>query len=614
MRTPPVACPECGHVRKGPQQPVCRACSSRRRAGTCCILCGTTDRKTSLSHSICDACAATRRCSACGAPVQRWVHCHRCKRPTYEPKRKPRDPCARCGEVRAHRGKLHQGQRLCPVCIRELEMPATCEQCGAAASDFLRVAGRYVCKTCAYAVRCHCERCGFICGTDPVSGARLCYRHRPGFRNACVGCGTPTRNSQLTHKCVRCLLIDEAMRLFGDNSGTLPAGFDGVLELLLTRPLLRHTLAWVRNISPALRTYLRSVANGDVALTDGGLRAIESSSAMRALRWLLSTAGVLDTASVDKAAIAAWLREKILPTVDRRDGALLLEFLRFQYRPAAYGRPLVSATTTAHVARTRFKVCAAFLQHLAACGVGLASCPRRVYDVFCVQESLHRRSSLMTFLRWAHAHRRFPFRVSASRQEAPLQRYPSEKVNAVRARITDTRIPTRYRLAAALIQYHGMMLSDIAQLGREYAVETSLGTSLHLPWRRIPIPVWGTVRDLLLDVARAPGPLFFPSPKYGKSIGPVTLAARLRSYGLANASLGRDRMTALRTLRESIPGDVERLLGISQFRSSRALDVTCHPDWLGYVSDRVEDTFNVTETVSRSECEALSRDDGCSPG
>jgi len=601
-----VECARCGRMSrlgcKAADGPVCDNCYFREHRELCSE-CGRhrpVNTRLPDGSPLCGPCNRPRRpCGVCGrdAPIKvrardgRPDLCHSCHRGETA-------TCSICHRTRPCLG-VKTGRPTCSGC--RPRKPRTCGQCGQAALIMASWPIGPACKNCYRKIRenprecptCHRDRplIGVddngvtVCG--PCGGYDVTYE--------CTECGRPD-DSVLAGLCLRCGLVTRARELLTSDDGALTSQMQQLLDMLGSVDNPRSMLVWLTgHRGGAGPTILRTLARTPEPITHATLDAMPQSKALRHIRDLLVTAGVLPARNENLERVALWL-EDFLADLPDRHVRLLRPHAHWYVLRRARRRSSRSRFTPASARYCQRSITAAarFLVWLEENEISLAELSQDHLDRWLNQPDtdpylVRRFTTCAAHRALAPAGLRIP---EPPRPETPTTIDEQQRRNQLRRCIHDADLPLDARVAGILVLLYGQPASAITQLANDHIAEGD--DSVHLTLNRCPILVPPAVAELLIQLRdnpsfttsigrSSPGHWLFPGLRPGRPIHPTTLVMKLNAQGIATRA---SRQAAVMTYAAELPSPVlADLLGL-HINSAIRWASLAKRDWTHYIQTR----------------------------
>lgn len=496
--------------------------------------------------------------------------CRRCYRG-------PTATCSSCGRERPC-DRVKTGKPVCQPCAGKQRVKQTCSVCGTVRLVHVRTeAGQPVCAPCSRK-REPCSRCGHIravvarLDTGPLCAS--CLEDEPAYFADCAQCG---RHCRVYHHglCNDCACPGVLAKLFGGD-GEPGCAAKQVIQALLQSESAA-VLKWAARTEQRRDLAQRIRELGDT-LDHAALDGLPPSKSVEWLRNILISAHVLPDRDRFLRRTEIFIRRCVDGIDNPDDRAAVRSFMEWhrlrKLRTQAARGPLRAGHGSR--AQTEVSAIAEFLQDLKGRERSLATCTQAHVDDWLVANPT--RHHINQFLRWAtkrrHAHGIAAPTTADRRTRRTLANGDDERWAQIQRLIEDGDLDIRDRVAGLLVLLYSQQTARIVTLRTDSVVLDENGgctITLGTVPLNVPQPVAALFSDLVAErrgyaaVDIGVNPWLFPGGQTGQHLSPQRMGVRLRRAGVS-PQLARN--TALIALAGELPAVVlAKLLGFSVKRA-----------------------------------------------
>jgi hypothetical protein len=486
------------------------------------------------------------------------------QRPRAQPDPLRFKPCARCGVAYRPVARWPEGV-VCQYCYQRAKRTnGVCSGCGhRGVLPGVDGEGRSTCRTCSgIAIPVDCSRCG---AETELFRANTCWR---------------------------CVLAGEIDDLLAGPDGTVPASLVPLAQAIKTMKRENSGMIWLRR--QQVRTLLRDLASGSVALHHEALDALPTSRTIEYVRELLVATGVLPARDKYLSTFLRWMETKLEGVSDPDHRRAVEAFARWHHlrnlrsQAKSEGQVPLGSFLRAKQSTT---LAIDFLNWLKGRGRTLAECTQHDIDAWFGHGPTTRRHA-QPFLYWAiNTGRARGFRVPFVPHRSHPVLAETDRLAALRRLLLDDTLRLPSRIAGAFVLLYGQQANRIRQITVEQVRVAEDGVFFRPAndWIDVPDPLASLLASYLLQrtnmatAANPDSPWLFPGTMPGK---PITMDGLLKQFLQAGVPALSGRSGTWQSLvREGPPTVLAEALGISPV-TAMGHAARAGADWLAYASLR----------------------------
>ncbi|PWJ23286.1 hypothetical protein ATK17_3779 [Branchiibius hedensis] len=478
-----------------------------------------------------------------------------------------------------HRDVNEAATFVCARCQRPLRLPVRNRPVPPDSRGRVLVAVRrwpegWICGGCYSKAR---ETYGVCpgCGVDRLlpgltqDGAACCTDCAGGIGDfTCTRCGNEGSN-EYRGVCGRCVLGDRLAAHLDDGTGQIRPELVAFYDRIVAMHRPRVGILWLSK--PHVPPILRALARGDVPLTHDGLSHLSPLKSVVHVRDLLIESGVLPPVDRHLVLFEQWLPKWLDQITDPAQRKILQTYATWsvlhRLRSAADNGPVGHYRD--QNARHRLRVAAAFLEHLASCGVDLPGCGQADLDRWFANAADARKRASRPFLVWAIRTKRMQqLRLPPTREPVPKPISLRHRVELLRRIHAGDGMDLTERVIAMLILLYAQPLNRITRLTLDdISVDEDGQMLIRLGDPPAPVPAifaaiitdYLAARPNLTTATNKNSTWLFPGRRAGQPLHPTSIRLRLSNLDIPNMP-GRSR--ALREmLLQAPPAVVAGMLG-----------------------------------------------------